>query len=133
MCHNKLANERTLLAWVRTSLTFLTLGIGFMQFFRLEQKSQCTEISMQIPPSSPSSLFDHDVTSTILQLCRPIGIMCILMGLLTGGFGVVRFFSVQHMLTKDQFPVTRVTVVVLMVINLSILILLLVLCFKVSL
>ncbi|CAK9442244.1 uncharacterized protein LODBEIA_P59870 [Lodderomyces beijingensis] len=131
VARDHLANERTLLSWTRTSLTFLTFGVGFMQFFRLEQKTQCSDLAQPLPPSA--SLYDHDVTSSVIALCRPIGAMCVIMGILTLIFGGVRFFHVQSMLLNDQFPISRFAVVVLILINLAILILLLVLNFKLSL
>ncbi|KAI5949490.1 hypothetical protein KGF57_004700 [Candida theae] len=136
---SQLANERTFLSWTRTSLAFVTFGIGFMQFYRLEEKSQCPEISQPLPhPSSAASsastsLFNHNISDTVIALCRPIGGMCIILGILTILFGMYRFFTVQRALMKQEFPVTRLTVVVLLLVNLSILLLLLVLNFKVSL
>ncbi|KAI3406528.1 hypothetical protein KGF56_000660 [Candida oxycetoniae] len=131
VARDHLANERTLLAWTLTSVTFLTLGIGFMQFFRIEQKSQCKDIATVIPISK--SIYDKDVVATVLSLCRPIGGMCIIMGMLTLFFGSFRYFQVQNMLMKDEFPVMRLGLVVLIIINLSILILLLVLNFEIAL
>lgn len=110
-----------------------------MQFYRLEEKSQCPQISQPLrhPSSSSSSsstaLFNHNISGTVIALCRPIGGMCIILGILTILFGIYRYFTVQRALIKQEFPVTRLTVVVLLLINLSILILLLVLNFKISL
>ncbi|CAD1812188.1 hypothetical protein FOB58_004404 [Candida parapsilosis] len=139
VARDHLANERTFLSWIRTSLVFVTFGIGFMQFYRLEEKSQCPQISQPLrhPSSSSSSsstaLFNHNISGTVIALCRPIGGMCIILGILTILFGIYRYFTVQRALIKQEFPVTRLTVVVLLLINLSILILLLVLNFKISL
>ncbi|CCG25784.1 hypothetical protein CORT_0C04110 [Candida orthopsilosis Co 90-125] len=138
VARDHLANERTFLSWTRTSLVFVTFGIGFMQFYRLEEKSQCPQISQPLPhpdstTSSSTSLFNHNISNTVIALCRPIGGMCIILGILTILFGMYRYFTVQRALMKQEFPVTRLTVVVLLLINLGILILLLVLNFKVSL
>ncbi|KAG5419347.1 hypothetical protein I9W82_003114 [Candida metapsilosis] len=140
VARDHLANERTFLAWTRTALVFVTFGIGFMQFYRLEEKSQCPQISQPLahPSSSSSSttttsLFNHNISNTVIALCRPIGGMSIILGILTILFGMYRYFTVQRALMKQEFPVTRLAVVVLLLINLSILILLLVLNFKVSL
>ncbi|KAI5961134.1 hypothetical protein CANMA_003908 [Candida margitis] len=142
VARDHLANERTFLSWTRTSLVFVTFGIGFMQFYRLEEKSQCPQISQPLPhpnstpsltASSSTTLFNHNISNTVIALCRPIGGMCIILGTLTFVFGIYRYFSVQRALMKQEFPVTRLAVVVLLLINLSILILLLILNFKVSL
>ncbi|KAI5952603.1 hypothetical protein KGF54_003470 [Candida jiufengensis] len=139
VARDHLANERTLLAWIRTSLIFITFGIGFLQFFRLEEKSNCSNISSPLPTSltneqnSMSSLYDKDTVDLITRLGKPLAPMCIIMGVLTFVMGFYRYLQVQIFLMNDVFPATRFFLIGLIIVNLGMLILLLVINFKIVL
>ncbi|ODV79932.1 uncharacterized protein CANTADRAFT_36246, partial [Suhomyces tanzawaensis NRRL Y-17324] len=98
VARDHLANERTFLAWLRTSLSFITIGIGVTQLFRLETRE------------SPDKLSHH---SEINKYGKPLGGTFIALGIATLVLGFVRFFQVQHLLTKNYFPASRLLVIVL--------------------
>ncbi|RCK55155.1 hypothetical protein Cantr_04484 [Candida viswanathii] len=116
VARDHMANERTLLSWLRTALTFLTFGVGFLQFYRMEIKTPNTTMEGKI----------------IERLSRPIGILCVVLSVTTVCFGSFRYFQVQNALLIDNYPATRLTIVVLILINLSMLILLMVMDIKIS-
>lgn len=103
-----MANERTFLAWVRTSLAFLTFGVGFLQYYRVESKASVLE--------------SNSKTSAIERLNRPIGSICMVLSGLTLIFGAVRYFQVQDLLQNDYYPATRFTILIILLMNLSMLI-----------
>lgn len=103
---NQMANERTFLAWLRTSLSFITIGIGITQLFRLEDKSSKAQINRFVIE------LDND-SHVITEYGRPLGCLFIVLGILTLLFGVVRYFKVQHMLVKSYYPATRISVLIL--------------------
>lgn len=101
-----MANERTFLAWLRTSLSFITIGIGITQLFRLEDKQSTVQLNnwtIQLDNSS----------EVIAKFGKPLGCIFIILGIITLLFGVTRFFNVQQMLVKNYYPAARLTVVVL--------------------
>ncbi|KAI5959167.1 uncharacterized protein KGF55_005510 [Candida pseudojiufengensis] len=134
-----LANERTLLSWIRTSIIFITFGIGFLQFYRLESKSNCINISEPISQqnlndlNSTSSLYDKNTVNLISKLSKPIAPICVIMGFLTFLFGIWRYLKCQIYLIEGLFPATRWFLIFLILINLALLILLLIINFKVIL
>lgn len=89
VARDHMANERTFLAWLRTSLSFISLGIGITQLFRLNKDS------------SPKALLD------VTNYGKPLGSSFIVLGIVTLLFGFSRFFQVQSLLTKNYFPATR--------------------------
>lgn len=72
-----LANERTYLAWLRTSLSFASIGVAITQLFRL---------STTIQPGNPPRGF-----SELRQLGRPLGATFIGIAVLVLALGVHRF------------------------------------------
>lgn len=115
-----MANERTYLSWIRTSLTFITFGIAFLQFFRIDQKMVVIAT-------------DTTIDNTITKLSKPISIICILSGILCLIFGSFRYFQVQYYLIGfNYYPITRLSIIILLLINLSIVLLLLLLDFKIT-
>lgn len=118
VARDHMANERTLLAWIRTSLTFLTFGIGFLQFYRIEIKTPNYQINNEL--------------LIIEKLTKPIGLICIILSILTLSFGTFRYFQVQNSLMIDNYPATRLTIIILIMFNLSMLILLMILNIKIS-
>lgn len=108
--HSKMANERTFLSWIRTALVFLTFSIGFLQFYRLEIKA------------NTNTLGDSNLLQIIQTLGKPLGAMGTILSGLTVTFGTIRYFQVQELLLDDYYPVTRFTIIILILINLSILV-----------
>lgn len=85
-----MANERTFLAWLRTSLSLISIGIGIVQLFKLKDDVQNEPIS---------------------RWGKPIGGGFIVLGIYTLAQGYLRFFRVQQLLLADQYPASRHLVV----------------------
>lgn len=88
-----MANERTFLAWLRTSLSLVTIGIGVAQLFKLHND----EKSIQ-----------HQT-----KFAKPIGASIIAIGIMTLVLGFLRYFRVQELLLQEKFPVSRYSVTVI--------------------
>lgn len=91
VARDHLANERTFLAWLRTSLTFASVGVALTQLFRVQ--------------NFKAGSFTR-AASTV------IGSLFIAGGLLVLSMGLVRFFNVQSVLQRGQFPATRTSVII---------------------
>lgn len=82
-----LANERTFLAWIRTAISLMALGIA---------------IARIIPA------FQHQIT--VPYLASTTGIAFVILGIATVTFGMSRFSSTNQFLEsgKTQFPIHNV-------------------------
>ncbi|CAG8582611.1 4756_t:CDS:2, partial [Paraglomus occultum] len=87
VARDHLANERTFLAWLRTSLSFVSIGIAVTQLFRL----------------NPSK-HDHSGKEVIGKV---IGIAFTVLGVVFLLLGVIRYFHSQHTMTLGEFPASR--------------------------
>ncbi|KAK6204990.1 uncharacterized protein RJT21DRAFT_111533 [Scheffersomyces amazonensis] len=108
VARDHLANERTFLAWLRTSLSFITIGIGVTQLLRLEDKSSSVSVNGAVLILTPD-----DTSASIYKYGKPLGSIFIVLGIITLLFGVVRFFQVQTMLTKNYYPASRLSILIL--------------------
>lgn len=90
------ANERTFLAWLRTSLSIITVGVGVAQLFKLA------------PVHKNSLNKDYEQK----EYGKPIGTALILLGILFLFFGTIRYFTSQRWLTKGKYPASRGLVIV---------------------
>ncbi|KAG1461127.1 hypothetical protein G6F46_001087 [Rhizopus delemar] len=79
-----LANERTFLAWLRTSLSLITVGVAITQLYHL----------------SPQS---NDQT----KAGKSIGATFVVFSIVFLYFANARYFHTQIALTKGQFPASR--------------------------
>ncbi|KAI9261362.1 hypothetical protein EDC94DRAFT_519779 [Helicostylum pulchrum] len=77
-----LANERTYLAWFRTSLSLITLGIGIIQVY-------------------------HVSTAHHKRIGRALGLIFVFSSILFLYFGNVRYFHAQWALQHGNFPASR--------------------------
>ncbi|KAI0373811.1 hypothetical protein BV20DRAFT_1033699 [Pilatotrama ljubarskyi] len=93
VARDHLASERTFLAYVRTSLTMSSAGVGLVQLFSL----------------SAAAAHRDDLE----RFARPLGAVMIGIGLYTLGVGVVRYFLVQDALIRGVYPVARVSTTLL--------------------
>jgi uncharacterized membrane protein YidH (DUF202 family) len=119
VARDHMANERTFLAWLRTSLSFVTIGVGVTQLFRLENKSTKVDIN------NSTVLLTDDKSGkgkAIDKYGKPLGLIFIILGILTLLMGFVRFYQVQHMLTKNYYPATRLSILSLIVLILVVVI-----------
>lgn len=116
VARDHMANERTFLAWLRTSLSFITIGIGVTQLFRLEHKSSSVKIN-----STVLALTHPDEEGEpIAKYGKPLGSVFIVLGIVTLIFGMLRFFKVQTMLTKNYYPATRLLLLSLILVVLAV-------------
>jgi uncharacterized membrane protein YidH (DUF202 family) len=91
--------ERTFLAWLRTSLSFASIGIAITQLFRLNTSL-----------SSPAS--QHPKTNTHLRhLGKPLGATFIAISIVMLGIGFHRYFEAQHYVIRGKFPASRGSIV----------------------
>jgi len=118
VARDHMANERTFLAWMRTSLSFITIGIGVTQLFRLQDKDA----------NSKSNNDSH----ALKRFGKPLGSVFVILGIITLVFGSVRFFKVQRMLTRNYYPATRLALVLLIATVLIIILITLVVVLKTS-
>ncbi|KAJ0121154.1 hypothetical protein J7T55_008316 [Diaporthe amygdali] len=112
VARDHLALERTFLAWLRTSLSFASIGVAITQLFRLN-----TSIS-----DSPS---DSTSQHTLRHLGKPLGAVFLGISILILFLGYHRYFQSQKYIILGKFPASRGTVIlvslvalVLMVISL---------------
>ncbi|CAH2352280.1 hypothetical protein CLIB1423_06S02850 [[Candida] railenensis] len=111
VARDHMANERTFLAWLRTSLSFITIGIGITQLSRLEKAQKpAGSHSIQIEGASVLLLERH---SPLSKFGQPLGLIFIILGIVTLLFGFFRFFKVQAMLTQNFYPASRLSIVAL--------------------
>lgn len=87
-----MANERTFLAWLRTSLSLTTIGIGVVQLFKLQLEGEYEEMTKFGKPIGAGFFF--------------LGILCLL-------FGCYRFFNVQGLLLEQKYPISYFSVLLL--------------------
>ncbi|CAI5755919.1 unnamed protein product [Candida verbasci] len=107
VARDHMANERTFLAWLRTSLSFITLGIGMTQLFRLEHPNS------KVKTMNNVLLLNDNEDNLIRKLGKPLGATFIIIGILTLIFGFNRYFKVQIYLTKSFYPATRLSLFIL--------------------
>ena len=84
-----MANERTFLAWLRTSLSLTTIGIGIVQLFKLQLKGEYDELA---------------------KFGKPIGAGFFILGISCLLFGCYRFFNVQALLLNQKYPISYFSV-----------------------
>lgn len=88
-----MANERTFLSWIRTSMAMATAGVGVTQLFKLAQHNNEGYI--------------------IAKMGKPVGVCFIIIGVMCVFMGTHRFFRTQHLLKEDRYPPAKLTVSVL--------------------
>jgi uncharacterized membrane protein YidH (DUF202 family) len=80
------ANERTYLAYLRTSLNLVTVGIAVTQLFRLNS----------------SGMSEAEKTTG-----KALGAVFVALGFIFIVFGAVRYFYAQALMVKGLFPASR--------------------------
>lgn len=115
VARDHMANERTFLAWVRTGLVMATLGVAFMQMYSIHARAETAVWN--------DKTYELDKSSGIKALERvgkPLGILVGVFSIVILLFGFFRYFDVQHMLRKNEFPATRVIALALVVIGVTV-------------
>ncbi|KAI0351422.1 hypothetical protein OH77DRAFT_936517 [Trametes cingulata] len=88
VARDHLASERTFLAYARTSLTIASTGVALVQLFTLSAATANKDME---------------------RFARPLGAVIIVLGMLTLGVGVFRYFLVQDALIRGVYPVARIS------------------------
>ncbi|KAJ4416508.1 hypothetical protein N0V82_006703 [Gnomoniopsis sp. IMI 355080] len=107
VARDHLALERTFLAWLRTSLSFASIGIAVTQLFRLN-----------------TSLTKADSASahTLQQLGKPLGAIFLGISILMLFLGYHRYFQAQQWIIKGKFPASRGTVILVSLVALGLMV-----------
>ncbi|CAE6458792.1 unnamed protein product [Rhizoctonia solani] len=95
VARDHLANERTWLAYVRTSLAIASTGVALVQLFT---------IAAQQPTGTVL------IGAKLQRFARPLGAVIVVIGMAVLALGVNRYFRIQHALTLNKFPPARKTV-----------------------
>ncbi|EPB82682.1 hypothetical protein HMPREF1544_10585 [Mucor circinelloides 1006PhL] len=96
VARDHMANERTYLAWVRTSLSIISIGVAITQLFRLDK----------------DMLKDPAMADDMVAIGKPLGMTFIVIGLFYMIFAFIRYFHSQVAMTKGYFPASRGIVIV---------------------
>ncbi|KAF2746233.1 hypothetical protein M011DRAFT_468715 [Sporormia fimetaria CBS 119925] len=88
--------ERTYLAWLRTSLSFASIGIAITQLFRL---------NTSLASSDPDSI-DNSKTR-LRHVGKPLGATFLFISILILFIGFHRYFESQHYVIRGKFPASR--------------------------
>ena len=92
--------ERTFLAWMRTSLSFASIGIAITQLFRLNTTIAAGGGLQPLP--------DADQAATRLrQMGKPLGATFLGIAILVLLAGWRRYFEAQHWIIRGKFPASR--------------------------
>lgn len=93
--------ERTFLAWLRTSLSFASIGIAITQLFRLN-------ISINAGDNQPT-----ESQLRLRHIGRPLGATFLGVGIITLIIGFRRYFESQHYVIQGKFPASRGSIVLI--------------------
>jgi uncharacterized membrane protein YidH (DUF202 family) len=104
VARDHLALERTFLAWLRTSLSFASIGIAVTQLFRLN-----TTIG-----GGGSPEIDH-----LKHVGKPLGATFIAIAILVLFIGFHRYFESQHYVIRGKFPASRASIVLVVLVSAS--------------
>lgn len=89
------ATERTFLAWLRTSLSFASIGIAITQLFRLN-----------------TSIIGGGKESKLHHVGKPLGSTFIAISIVILFIGFHRYFESQHYVIRGKFPASRGSIIV---------------------
>ncbi|KAI4721757.1 hypothetical protein E4T48_01998 [Aureobasidium sp. EXF-10727] len=106
VARDHLALERTFLAWLRTSLSFASIGIAITQLFRLN-----TSIANEDDSKSAAVVNNID-RERLRQLGKPLGVTFLGVSILILLLGFHRYFESQHYVIRGKFPASRGSIMV---------------------
>ncbi|KAJ2160152.1 hypothetical protein GGF46_002465 [Coemansia sp. RSA 552] len=99
VARDHLANERTYLAWIRTSLSMVTVGVAIRQLYRVS-------IDLGNDAADPGD----DTTVNDPLAGKALGVSFVFLGMVFVLVGLYRYFHSQLLMTKGKFPVSRTMV-----------------------
>ncbi|KAI7373066.1 hypothetical protein KC336_g20489 [Hortaea werneckii] len=115
VARDHLALERTFLAWLRTSLSFASIGIAVTQLFRLntsladsESISSASSLSSDQLRQQAISIADQD---RLRQVGKPLGATFLGISILILLLGFHRYFESQHYVIRGKFPASRGSII----------------------
>ncbi|CVL13770.1 uncharacterized protein FPRN_04628 [Fusarium proliferatum] len=111
VARDHLAIERTFLAWLRTSLSFASIGIAVTQLFRLN-----TSLESEHGNNSRSN------TQTLRHMGKPLGTTFLGISILILFLGYKRYFQSQHWVMQGKFPASRGTIMIVAFVALAIMV-----------
>ncbi|KAL1297473.1 hypothetical protein AAFC00_004998 [Neodothiora populina] len=135
VARDHLALERTFLAWLRTSLSFASIGIAVTQLFRLntsiaDKSAAGSSFShLQFTPATnlrdPLALLPREQYSStskydyhrLRQVGKPLGATFLGISLLILALGFHRYFESQHYVIRGKFPASRGSIVIVAVLS----------------
>ncbi|KAF5630739.1 DNA-binding SMUBP-2 [Fusarium tjaetaba] len=103
--------ERTFLAWLRTSLSFASIGIAVTQLFRLN-----TSLESEHGNNSRSN------AQTLRHMGKPLGTTFLGISILILFLGYKRYFQSQHWVMQGKFPASRGTIMIVAFVALAIMV-----------
>ncbi|KAJ1882932.1 hypothetical protein H4R99_001274 [Coemansia sp. RSA 1722] len=95
VARDHLANERTYLAWIRTSLSLVTVGVAIRQLYR---------VGIDLGNDASSSQQDTQEESVA---GKALGVSFVILGMFFVLVGLYRYFRSQFLMTNGKFPVSR--------------------------
>jgi uncharacterized membrane protein YidH (DUF202 family) len=111
--------ERTFLAWLRTSLSFASIGIAITQLFRLNTNLSNPSHKHQSSPEA-QAVFDSTINlspqARLRHLGKPLGATFIGISIVMLFIGFHRYFEAQHYVIRGKFPASRGSIVFVSVI-----------------
>lgn len=102
--------ERTFLAWLRTSLSFASIGIAITQLFRLNSSLRSDQSSSHNPTDVTAESHTHSLVK-LRHLGKPLGATFIGISILMLLIGFHRYFEAQHYVIRGKFPASRGSIV----------------------
>ncbi|CDK26384.1 unnamed protein product [Kuraishia capsulata CBS 1993] len=112
LARDHLANERTALAYIRTALNFATVGISVVQLFKYAELSSDLDSRSTSQRQKDFHLFK--------AFAKPIGVLLVVAGLVTVLFGGMRYVNTMKLLAEDKFPISRLSIGVIMMFVISV-------------
>lgn len=109
--HSK--TERTFLAWLRTSLSFASIGIAVTQLFRLNTSLESGNDGDKISDRN---------AATLRHMGKPLGTTFLGISILVLFLGYKRYFQSQQYVIKGKFPASRGTIMIVAFVALAIMI-----------